>query len=268
MKKQNAGFAKVAHGSQREALNSKLCALCGKLRILCVPALYAYAKQAYLFPDSITITMRRLLLTLALAVSLNAQAPAPAHPVSQPYAGDLSIFEYPERDERLQIQRVMTLLEIKKGSAVADLGAGSGWFSVRAAKRVGPSGKVFAEDINPQYLTYIQGRAAKENLPQITTILGSVNDPKLPPNSVDAVLMLKVYHELAHPRAVLAALLPSLKPGARLGIIDRNGSGSDHGLNRDVVEKEIAAAGFKLVAHYDFTKADGQDYFLIFTPTR
>ncbi len=210
--------------------------------------------------------MKRFVLALFLAASLAAQTPVPQHPTSQPYAGDLSIFETPGRDERLQIQRVMDLLQIKEGSTVADLGAGSGWFTTRAAKRVGPTGKVFAEDINPQYLSYIRDRAAKDKLPQIVTVLGTPENPKLPANSVDALLMLKVYHELANPRAVLAALLPSLKPGARLGIIDRNGSGDDHGLKESIVEKEITAAGFRLVGHYDFTKADGQDYFLIFTP--
>ena len=76
--------------------------------------------------------------------------------------------------------------------------------------------------------------------------------------------MLKVYHEIAHPIPVMKELRAALRPGAKVGIIDRNGSGTDHGLNLDVVVKEMGEAGYKLEAKYDFTKADGQDYFLIF----
>jgi hypothetical protein len=78
------------------------------------------------------------------------------------------------------------------------------------------------------------------------------------------VLMLKVYHEIAHPVATMKALRPALRAGAKVGIIDRNGNGANHGLNHDVVVKEMADAGYKLVGTHDFTKADGQDYFLIF----
>ena len=158
----------------------------------------------------------------------------------------------------------MDLLGIKPGLGVADLGAGSGWFTVRASARVGSTGTVFAEDINSQAIDYIEKRAAKEKLGNVRTVLGTPDDPKLPPGSIDAVLMLKVYHEIAHPLVLLANLKPALKPGAKIGIIDRNGDGTDHGLNSDVLKREMGEAGFKVVGSYDFTKADGQDYFLIF----
>lgn len=202
------------------------------------------------------------------AVSQPAQTSHPAQtqrPSSTPYSGDLSIFENPGRDERLQIQRVMDLLSIRAGSSVADLGAGSGWFTIRAAARVGAGGVVYAEDINPDAVTYIQNRVHKENVSNVKTVLGSPDDPKLPPHSIDAVLLLKVYHEIAQPLSLLANLKPSLRPGAKIGIIDRNGTGADHGLDSDVVKREMAEAGFKLVSSHDFTKADGQDYFLVFT---
>src|SRR5438067_7385283 len=77
---------------------------------------------------------------------------------SAPYSGDLSIFEYPDRDKKLQIDRVMDLLGITAGKNVADIGAGSGWFTVRAARRVGPTGAVLAEDINPVAIEYIGKR--------------------------------------------------------------------------------------------------------------
>jgi predicted methyltransferase len=188
----------------------------------------------------------------------------PSHPTSTPYAGDLKIFEDPGRDKRLQIDRVMDLLQIKPGSTVADIGAGGGWFSVRAARRVTPSGRVIAEDINPKAITYIEQRAQREHLPNIVPLLGTPDDPKLAPNSLDAALMLKVYHEIAHPQPLLAVLRAALKPGARFGIIDKNGSGADHGLDEKILRAEVEHAGFVQVGRYDFTKADGQDYFLIF----
>ena len=191
-------------------------------------------------------------------------AQTPEHPVSAPYAGDLGIFEDKGREDRLHIDRVMDLLHIAAGKAVADIGAGGGWFTVRAARRVSPGGQVIAEDINAKYVEAIRERAQREKLGNIEPVLGTADDPKLTANSVDAVLMLKVYHEIARPANVLRVLHAAMRPGARFGIIDRNGKGDDHGLNEDVVKKEVERNGFKLVGRYDFTKDDGQDYFLIF----
>jgi ubiquinone/menaquinone biosynthesis C-methylase UbiE len=204
------------------------------------------------------------LVIFAALLPLHSQTPAPQHPTSTPYTGDLSIFEEPDRDQKLQIDRVMTLLHIERGKTVADIGAGGGWFSVRAARRVGPTGHIFAEDINPPYIDAIRQRAEREHLTNIEEILGTPDDPRLAPNSIDAALMLKVYHEIAHPQVLLAHLRDAMKPNARFGIIDRNGTGADHGLDEKITRKEVEAAGFKLVDRYDFTKADGQDYFLIF----
>jgi len=208
------------------------------------------------------------ILTIVLAPIVSGQgfqAQTPAtHPTSTPYAGDLSIFEEPGRDKRLQIDRVMDLLQLKPGSVIADIGAGGGWFSVRAARRVAPNGRVIAEEINPKAIAAIQQRAQREHLGNIETVLGTPDDPKLPPNSLDAAFMLKVYHEIAHPPLLLANLRTALKPGARFGIIDKNGNGSDHGLNEPIVRAEVEHSGFRQIARYDFTKADGQDYFLIF----
>src|SRR6202795_5008798 len=91
---------------------------------------------------------------------------------SQPYSGDLSIFDSPGRDERLQIDRVMDILGITPGKTVADIGAGSGWFTVRAARLVGEGGVVYAVDINPEAIRYIGERAQKEQLHNVKTILG------------------------------------------------------------------------------------------------
>src|SRR5205823_6573756 len=145
---------------------------------------------------------------------------------STPYTGDLSIFDSPGREERLQINRVMDLLGIQAGKSVADIGAGSGWFTVRAAQRVGPAGTVYAEDINAKAIEAIQARAEKEKLGNVRTVLGTVDDVKLVPHTVDAVLLLKVYHEIARPVPVMKQLRAAMRPGAKLGIIDRNGNGA------------------------------------------
>ncbi len=193
-----------------------------------------------------------------------AEADKLARPVSEPYTGDLAIFEDPQRAEKLQIERVMDLLQLKEGASVADIGAGSGWFTVRAARRVGDKGAVYAVEINQAYLKHITDRAAQEQLTNIRTVLGRADDPLLPPASVDAVLLLKTYHEIAQPVRLLRNLRAALRAGALVGIIDRNGKGDDHGLNAPVVIKEAERAGYERVAQYDFVKPDGMDYFLIF----
>lgn len=189
-------------------------------------------------------------------------------PTSEPYEGDLSIFEDPTRAQKLQVERVMDLLSIKRGSNVADIGAGSGWFTVRSARRVGKDGIVYAVEINPEYVRHIKRRAKREKLRGIRTVLGKPDDPMLPRATVDAALLLKTYHEIAQPVAFLRRLRAALRPGARLGIIDRNGKGDDHGVNADVVIKEAAQAGFTPIAQHDFVKGDRVDYFLIFETRR
>jgi cyclopropane fatty-acyl-phospholipid synthase-like methyltransferase len=194
-----------------------------------------------------------------------AGAAAPTQrPTSAPYTGDLSRFEAKDRAQRLQVERVMDILAIGAGVNVADIGAGSGWFTVRAARRTGNTGRVFAVDINPGFLQHIRDRARTERLSNIQTILDREDDPLLPPRSVDAVLMLKTYHEVAKPVPFLKNLQQALRPGARVGIIDRNGRGDDHGIDAKVVVDEAQQAGFELAGQYDFVKGDDVDYFLVF----
>ena len=202
-----------------------------------------------------------------VARAIQSQATAPGRinrPTSTPYTGDLSIFEDPRRDQNLQISRVMDLLKIIDGSTVADIGAGSGWFTVRAARRVGGNGKVYAVEINADFIEHIRQRAVDEKLANIHTVLGKEDDPLLPPGSLDAALLLKTYHEISQPILLLARLRQSLRPDALLGIIDRNGNGKDHGISKRTVTREAKEAGFTLVDEYDFVKPDGMDYFLIF----
>lgn len=211
-----------------------------------------------------------LLAIVALAMGVvrspvQAQPPAESpRKSSTPYSGDLTIFDAPGREDRLQINRVMDILKIAQGSSVADIGAGSGWFTVRASRRVGAQGEVYAEDINPEAITYIQKRVAKEGLRNVQTILGKSDDPLLPAGKIEVVLLLKTYHEVADPVALLKHLRESLAPKARVGIIDRNGNGENHGVAEKIVVAEARQAGYELLERYDFVKGDGMDYFLVF----
>lgn len=215
---------------------------------------------------------RFLKLWLALVLCLvagsaqnRAATQAPGRPTSTPYTGDLSVFESPGRDQRLHIDRVMDILGIAPGKRVADIGAGSGWFTARAARRVGPTGFVYAVDINPEAIRYIDRRVKNESLRNVETILSKPDDPMLPEAAVDAVLLLKTYHEVANPIVLLEHLRSALRPGASLGIIDRNGNGTNHGVNQKIVIQEAARAGYRLINTYDFVQDDGMDYFLLFT---
>jgi SAM-dependent methyltransferase len=196
--------------------------------------------------------------------SASATAPSAQRKTSEPYTGDLSVFDSPGRDERLHIERVMDILGIAPGKSVADIGAGSGWFTVRAAKRLAAEGLVYAVDINPEAVRYISERAQKEQIRNVKTILSKADDPLLPARSVDAVLLLKTYHEVAQPVVLLRNLRAALRPGAKVGVIDRNGNGEDHGVGRDVVIREAKEAGYELLKEYDFVKGDKMDYFLVF----
>ena len=215
----------------------------------------------------IAIALSLLVQTVLIASPQTAPPVAPQgeqRKTSEPYTGDLSIFDSPGREDRLQINRVMDILGIAPGKAVADIGAGSGWFTVRAAKRMSGSGLVYAVDINPEAIRYVDDRARKEQLQNVKTILGQADNPLLPARSVDAVLLLKTYHEVAQPVALLQNLRAALRPGAKVGVIDRNGNGENHGVGRDVVIREAKQAGYKLIGQYDFVQADKMDYFLVF----
>jgi SAM-dependent methyltransferase len=204
-----------------------------------------------------------LIFVALLCISSVAQTPASApRPTSTPYTGDLSIFDNAGRAERLQINRVMDTLGILPGKSVADIGAGSGFFTVLAARRVGDKGTVYAEDINPEAIQYIAARLKKEDLHNVKTIPGKPDNPLLPA-PVDAVLLLKTYHEIAQPVILFRNLRPSLAKDAKVGVIDRNGDGTNHGVGRDVVIREMKAAGYKVIQQEDYKK-DGMDYFLVF----
>ena len=152
----------------------------------------------------------------------------------------------------------MDALMIAEGSVVADLGAGGGWFTARLSARVGPNGSVYAEDIQPLMIEAIQRRVLRENLRNVRPVLGTANDPRLPPATIDAALIVEVYREMeippADPVMLFKRVAESLKPDGRLGVVDFNPGGGgpgpapDQRVDPEAVIKVATAAGLRLVA--------------------
>lgn len=211
-----------------------------------------------------------LLVTVALvATALTAadQQPRAAHGRLFPpeKLGDL---EGPDRDEWQQPDRIMDALAIADGSRVADIGAGGGWFTVRLARRVGPNGRVFAEDIQRQMIESIQRRVTREGLRNVDPILGTPLDPRLPPG-LDAVLIVDTYPQLDDPVGLLTRVRTSLRASGRVGIVDFKkdslgpGPALDERLEPDVIVRDAERAGLRLLAHETFLR---YQYLLVFTP--
>jgi SAM-dependent methyltransferase len=165
------------------------------------------------------------LLALLLAGAIAAQTPA-THPISgrqlAPVMGYQGApwLERPERIEEEDPDLAISILKIPKGATVADIGAGSGFMTIRMAERVGPSGRVFANDLQPQMLELLRRRLADRRLTNVTLVQGDVNDPKLPAASIDLELLVDVYHEFSQPQAMLQRLREALKPDGRLVLLE------------------------------------------------
>ena len=151
----------------------------------------------------------------------------------------------------------MDALNIADGSTAADVGAGAGWFTVRLARRVGPNGRVYAEDIQRPMLEAIGYRVRREGLTNVETVLGTPEDPKLPAG-LDAVLIVDVYAEVEDPVSLLTDVAAALKPQGRLGIVDftKEGSGPGPPMEQRVeatdVIRDAKAAGLMLLSHETF----------------
>ena len=171
---------------------------------------------------------------------------------------DLGILEGPDRDAWQQPGRIMDALAVSDGSVVADLGAGGGWFTIRLARRVGPNGTVYAEDVQRQMIEAIERRVQREGLRNVRTLLGRDEDPRLPPDALDAVLMVDAYHEVQNRQALLRNVRTALKPRGRLAIVDFRKDGLGPGpameerIDPSTVVADARAAGLKLIADEDF----------------
>jgi predicted methyltransferase len=169
---------------------------------------------------------------------------------------NLGLLEGPDRAAWQKPDQIMDALAIADGSAVADIGAGAGWFTIHLARRVGPNGIVYAEDVQRQMLEAIRRRVAREGLQNVATRLGADSAPNLPSGSLDAVLVVDVYPEVEDRVTFLRSLAASLKPGGRLGIVNykpgRGGPGPapHEGVRVESasVERDAQAAGLRVLA--------------------
>ena len=181
---------------------------------------------------------------------------------------DLGILEGPDRDAWQMPDEVMDALGIADGATVADLGAGGGWFTVRLARRVGPGGRVYAQDIQPQMIESISRRVSREGLTNVSTVLGTADDPRLP-GDLDAVLIVGTYPELSDPVTLLRRVAAALKPDGRIGIVDftLEGGGPGPPLAERIEPAEVienaGRAGLRLLAHERFLR---YQYLLVFAP--
>jgi predicted methyltransferase len=203
----------------------------------------------------------------ALATSLHAQSQQQGgHPGRLFPPSDLGLLDAPDRDLWQRPDQIMDAMGIADGSVVADIGAGSGWFTIRLARRVGPQGLVFAEDVQKEMIVAITRRAGREALTNVRPVLGLKNDPRLP-QPVDAVLIVDAYHEVENRVAMLSSLARSLKPNGRIGVVDFKldgtgpGPSPDERVSPDVVVRDAAEAGLRLIRQEPFLQ---YQYFLIF----
>ena len=197
------------------------------------------------------------LLAVVLASGLAAQTPG-VHPISgRRYAPVMGYqgapwLERGEREEEEAPDVALDVLKIPKGATVADIGAGSGYITVRLAARVGPSGRVFANDVQPQMLNILSRRLSNARITNVTLIEGTLDDPKLPPASVDMAMKVDVYHELSQPQTMLRHLRESLKPGGRLVLLEYRKEDPtvpikpEHKMSVAEAKMEVEAEGFTL----------------------
>jgi ubiquinone/menaquinone biosynthesis C-methylase UbiE len=194
----------------------------------------------------------------AVAQQTGVRTRADVHPISgRQYAQVMSAagaawLDRPERIEEEQPDRALDVLKIQAGSTIADVGAGSGYFTTRLATRVGASGRVYAVDIQPEMLRLLAERLAAENVTNVTLVQGDVDDPKLPPASLDLALMVDVYHELAAPQTMLRHLHAALQPDGRLVLLEYRKEDpsipirADHKMSVAEAKLELEAEGFTL----------------------
>jgi SAM-dependent methyltransferase len=169
-----------------------------------------------------------------------------------------------ERDAAGESRQLVRLFGIKPGMTVADIGAGSGYYVVRLAPIVGANGRIVAQDIVPEYLQGLRKRVRDLGLRNVTVSLGEPHDPRLPAGSLDAAILVHMYHEIAQPYGLLYNLAPALKPGARVGIIDSFGPTAEHGTPPNLLRCELAAVGYREIAFHPLT--GGNAYLAIFAP--
>lgn len=153
-----------------------------------------------------------------------------------------------KRDAQAEAQIVMDEATVTPGMTVADIGAGEGYYTVRLAARVGPGGRVLAQDIDGGALRRLGARVERDHLTTVSIKQGAVDDPRLPAGSFDRVFMIHMYHEIAEPYAFLWRLWPALKAGGSVVVVDAERPTDQHGTPPALLFCEFETAGFRLVA--------------------
>ena len=188
--------------------------------------------------------------------------PSPQRPVAPIVSPRRSAEEH--RDSLNEAGEIARLLELKPGMTVGDIGAGSGYHTVRLSPLVGPTGSVVAEDVTREYLVELAKRTEQLKLTNVVFALGEPHDPRVPAASLDAAILVHMYHEIAQPYAFLYNLAPALKPGARIGIVDLERPTSEHGTPIELLRCELAAAGYREIATHQLAGDSG--YLAVFSP--
>jgi ubiquinone/menaquinone biosynthesis C-methylase UbiE len=196
-------------------------------------------------------------IALIVAAFVATQTPG-VHPISgRVYAPVMGWqgapwLERPERLEEEEPDTALDVLKIARGSTVADIGAGSGFMTMRLASRVGTDGKVYANDVQPEMLQILQRRIDRAHVTNVVLVQGVTDDPKLPASTMDLELMVDVYHELSRPQEMLRALRTALKPAGRLVLLEYRKEDPaipikpDHKMSVREAKLEVEAEGFAL----------------------
>ena len=234
-------------------------------------------------PHAQTDTMNRTLLHVVFAAALLfAAAPGgPASAQAQPHGGAghfehrfddaekwARVFDDPERDAWQKPQEVIRALALAPDAAVADVGAGTGYFASRFARAL-PKGRVYGVDIAPDMVRYLSERAQREGLANLAAVAAKPDDPRIP-SAVDLVILVNTYHHVPSRERYFRALHGSLKPGGRLAIVDFTpeapmGPPKRARIPAETVKRELAGAGYQLAQEHTFLP---HQYFLVFVPKR
>ncbi|KHK91616.1 class I SAM-dependent methyltransferase [Novosphingobium malaysiense] len=195
----------------------------------------------------------------ALTLALCACQPQPADDGRPDSARDFPVADRPvseaaenmissevQRDSVNEAKVVMDLADIEPGMSVADIGAGEGYYTVRLAERVGPKGRVLAEDINPAATERLGQRVMRDGLENVSIKVGTEDNPRLPGDSFDRIFMVHMYHEVSEPYAFLWRLRPALRPGGRVIVVDVDRPTDMHGIPPALLFCELGAVGFRL----------------------
>ncbi|BBE33587.1 class I SAM-dependent methyltransferase [Sphingosinicella microcystinivorans] len=218
---------------------------------------------------------RTLLLSSLVLLAACKAPPAPPSPpgedsfpsVERPVAEIVSaqFSDEESREQAGEARRVMDLMGIAPGSIVADIGAGRGYYTVNLSRRVGDKGRVYAEDIFDNTVNDLRGRVHAAGFANVSVVLGTPGDPKLPATSLDRVLLVHMYHEIENPYELLWNLRTSLKPDALVGIVDADRPTRNHGTPPWLVDCEVQAIGFERQALHEL---DGKSYLAVYAATK